>query len=90
MMRLEAKVKGVVQGVGYRFFAVRKAREYGLVGYVKNLPDGNVLVVAEGEKGLLEDYLKDLRIGPFGSHVAGVEVNWSDKLQGFKDFTVTF
>lgn len=90
MMRLEAKVKGVVQGVGYRFYTVRKGREYGLVGYVKNLPDGNVLVVAEGEKGLLEDFLNDLRIGPFGAHVAGVEVNWSDKTEGFKDFTVTF
>ncbi|HID32342.1 MAG TPA: acylphosphatase [bacterium (Candidatus Stahlbacteria)] len=90
MMRLEAKVKGVVQGVGYRFFAVRKAREYGLVGFVKNLPHGEVLVVAEGEKGLLHDFLNDLRIGPLGSHVSGVEVNWSDKPEGFKDFTVMF
>lgn len=89
-MRLEAKVKGVVQGVGYRFYTVRKAREYGLVGYVKNLPDGNVLVIAEGKKGLLVDFLNDLRIGPYGGHVSGVEVNWSDKVEGFKDFTVMF
>ncbi len=64
LVHIEAIIKGVVQGVGYRWFATRKAMEYNVNGYIKNLPNGDVQAVVEGEEGLVKDFLKELRIGP--------------------------
>jgi len=69
-------VKGVVQGVGYRWFADRNARKYGLKGYVENLLNGDVFLEVEGEEGLIIDLLQDLRIGPRGAAVDDVFVEW--------------
>ncbi len=89
-MHAEIIVQGVVQGVGYRFFAIQKARDYGLTGYVQNLQDGSVLVVAEGEKGLLNDFINDLKIGPRAAKVTKVDVKFSEKEKGYKNFSVKF
>ncbi|MEO0122954.1 MAG: acylphosphatase [candidate division WOR-3 bacterium] len=89
-MHAEIIVQGVVQGVGYRFFAIQKAREYGITGYVQNLPDGSVLVVAEGEKGILNDFINELKIGPRTAHVTKVDVKFSEKEKGYKNFSVKF
>jgi len=89
-MHAEIIVQGVVQGVGYRFFAIQKARDYGLTGYVQNLQDGSVLVVAEGEKGLLNDFINELKIGPRAAKVTKVDVKFSEKEKGFKNFSVKF
>lgn len=67
-------VKGVVQGVGYRWFADRSARKYGLNGFVENLPNGDVFLEVEGEDGLVQDLIKDLRIGPRGAKVDDITV----------------
>ncbi len=71
-----AYISGIVQGVGYRYFAYRKANEYGLTGYVKNLPDGRVEVFAEGEKVRLEHFISDLKRGPQFAMVEDVRVEW--------------
>lgn len=89
-MRLHAFIHGVVQGVGFRFFVQRKAMEIGLVGYVRNLPNGSVEVVAEGEKGLLLDFVKDLKRGPSLSKVTVVDVNWEEATETFTEFDVRF
>ncbi len=89
-MHAEIIVQGVVQGVGYRFFTVQKAREYGITGYVQNLPDGSVLVVAEGEKGILQDFVKELKIGPSSARVTKVDVKFSEADKGYKNFSVKF
>lgn len=65
-------VNGVVQGVGYRFFAYRKAVEYGLKGYAKNLYSGEVEIVAEGEEKMVTDFIRDLNIGPQRAHVTSI------------------
>lgn len=83
-------VQGLVQGVGYRFFVIRKAQEYGIRGYVRNLPDRNVEVVAQGEKGLVQDFIEQLKIGPVSAHVTGVDVEWSEHEPEFIDFDVKF
>ena len=57
--RLTAIVHGDVQGVGYRFFAQRQAARLGLRGYVRNLRDGTVEVVAEGPRPLLDQGVSD-------------------------------
>lgn len=87
-MKVSAKiiVMGLVQGVGYRYFCYRKATEYGLTGYAKNLPDDTVEVEAEGEKGLIEDFIKDLNIGPRAAKVTNVDVRYSEGLKGYTKF----
>jgi len=67
-----AVISGRVQGVGFRFFAERAARESGIRGWVRNLPDGNVETVAEGEEEAVAHYLDRLRRGPIGAKVTGV------------------
>ena len=67
-------VSGQVQGVGYRYFAVRVARELGLKGWVRSLPDGRVEAYAAGPAHSLEDFEARLRKGPPAGEVRGVEV----------------
>jgi acylphosphatase len=83
-------VRGVVQGVGYRMFALRKARDYRVAGYVRNLDDGNVEVVAEGDKGLLLDFIGELRIGPEAGRVTAADVEWSDQPAEYEGFVIAY
>jgi acylphosphatase len=69
-----AVVTGRVQGVGFRFFAERAAREAGVRGWVRNAVDGSVETVAEGEEEAVTSYLERLHKGPVGSRVIGVSV----------------
>lgn len=85
-----AKIQGVVQGVGFRFFTLRKAQQFGVTGYVKNLPDGGVEAYAEGEREVLEQFLSELRKGPYGSVVDKVEVEWTTADQHYRDFEITY
>jgi acylphosphatase len=66
-------VRGRVQGVGYRYFALAAARELGVCGYARNLPDGGVEVLAEGEERALSTFEARLREGPSFARVAGVD-----------------
>jgi acylphosphatase len=58
MMRVTAVAKGRVQGVGYRFFVSDCARETGISGFVRNEPDGSVLIVAEGNEDVLDTFVR--------------------------------
>ncbi|HUT38109.1 MAG TPA: acylphosphatase [Methanoregula sp.] len=58
MMRITAVAHGRVQGVGYRYFVTDCARKAGLSGFVKNMPDGSVLMVAEGGQEALDLFFK--------------------------------
>jgi acylphosphatase len=62
--RLDATVRGRVQGVGYRYFALREATSLGLDGFVANQADGSVRVVAEGPAATLDTLVARLREGP--------------------------
>jgi acylphosphatase len=74
--RLDATVRGRVQGVGYRYFALREARRLGLSGWVANESDGSVHVVAEGRRDALEALLGRLNEGPPAGWVDGVATRW--------------
>jgi acylphosphatase len=89
-MKAEITVQGVVQGVGYRFFVLNQARLYDVKGYVRNMPDGTVQVVAEGKKGIVKDFIERLRIGPLSAHVTGVDVKWDEKDSGFTEFRLQY
>lgn len=65
-------VSGMVQGVGYRFFAVRSAERLGVTGWVKNLRDGRVEAYAMGTPKALKDFRQELERGPAGATVDDV------------------
>ncbi len=77
-LTLDATIKGRVQGVGFRVFAADAAHRLGLRGYVRNLPDGSVQVVAHGGRPALDHLLALLQRGPAMAHVSSVEPRWSD------------
>ena len=66
-------ISGRVQGVGYRYFAQRAARDLGLRGWARNLDDGRVEVLAVGAPRQLEDFEGELRVGPPYAQVRHVE-----------------
>jgi acylphosphatase len=74
--RLTAEIFGDVQGVGFRFFAERHARQLGIEGFVRNRYDGAVEVQAEGNAAALEEFLNQLRHGPRAARVQDVKVSW--------------
>lgn len=71
-VRLEATVRGVVQGVGFRWFAVREAQVRGLTGWVANGRDGSVRVVAEGSPAAVASFRDAIEAGPPGAVVERV------------------
>lgn len=87
-VRVEAVVRGRVQGVGFRFFVERVAAERGLVGWVANEPDGSVRCVAEGPRHVLEAFLRDLAAGPPAAWVDRVDVTWSPAAGGSDRFAI--
>ncbi|HEX8774248.1 MAG TPA: acylphosphatase [Pyrinomonadaceae bacterium] len=66
-------ISGEVQKVGYRYFAQRAAARHQVTGYVRNLPDGRVEVVAEGPLESVEGFKHDLAAGPTFSQVENIE-----------------
>ena len=74
--RLEASIRGRVQGVGFRWFVNREGRRLGLAGWVANESDGSVRIVADGPREDLETLLELLSEGPPASIVERVVVNW--------------
>ncbi|HET7678029.1 MAG TPA: acylphosphatase [Candidatus Limnocylindrales bacterium] len=84
--RLEARIEGTVQGVGFRWFVVRHAEQLGLGGWVANESDGSVRVVAEGSPERLDRLEGLLRDGPRGARVRAVHAQRlpaSGRLDGF-------
>ena len=75
-VRLEANVRGRVQGVGYRMFALREAGALGLDGFVANEADGSVRVVAEGRRTDLDTLVGRLEDGPPAGYVDRVVTHW--------------
>ena len=85
---LQASVHGRVQGVFFRSFVAGWARELGLTGYVRNLPDDTVEVKAEGQRQQLEKLVGYLKEGPPASRVSKVTTIWSKYTGNFTGFSV--
>lgn len=87
MEQLHAKISGDVQGVGFRWFTLQAARECQVDGWVRNLPDGRVELLAQGERARLSRLLQHVRQGPPGSRVLQVIENWGpvdERESGFR------
>ena len=76
MERLHAVIRGDVQGVGFRYFVLRKAHQLGLRGWVRNNDDGTVELVAEGARQDLEQLKRAVEEGPRMARVDRVDTSW--------------
>jgi DNA ligase D-like protein (predicted 3'-phosphoesterase) len=84
---LRAVVRGEVQGVGYRDATLRRARELGVMGWVRNGEDGDVLVHAEGPEAVVDELIAFLREGPAAARATAVEVE-RVKVEGHEQFAI--
>ncbi len=89
LKRAEIIVNGLVQGVGFRYFVMRKAQQLNLYGYVKNLYTGEVLTVVEGETALIESLFNELKVGPSHASVKNAGIKWLEYKNEFKSFEIT-
>ena len=80
---------GKVQGVGFRYTVQDLAEGFGITGWVKNLRDGRVEIMAELEEDNLKDFLKKIR-GNFSGYIRDVEIDWKPATGEFSGFTIKF
>lgn len=90
MKRVKAVVSGRVQGVWFRASTREKAEELGVRGYVKNLPDGRVEIVAVGEKEKVDALLEWASQGPPGARVKDITLKTLETAEQFDRFFVAF
>ena len=81
-------VSGMVQGIGFRYFVYSRARNLGLTGYVSNLVDGSVEILAQGERSLVEELIREVKIGPRAAHVSDVKIQWKEPRHQYKEFSI--
>ena len=86
--RLHAVITGRVQGVGFRYFVLRNAKELGLAGWIRNRTDGAVEIVAEGNKDDLQRLASKLKTGPPTAWVKNVATRWQPAEDSFADFAI--
>lgn len=87
--RLHAVVRGRVQGVSFRYFTQRRAESLFLTGWVRNLPDRSVELVAEGPRTNLDTLVAFLWEGPPAARVTAVETTWSAATGQYSRFEIT-
>ncbi len=90
MERSHILVKGRVQQVGFRFYAREIALQTNVTGWVKNLPDGNVEIVVEGEKAQIEDFLQKLQEGYLGRNISDIVRKTESYTGKFNYFDIAF
>lgn len=88
--RLQVFFWGRVQGVGFRATADRMAEEFEVSGFVRNLPDGRVELIAEGEEIELEKFLQKIRKSFLSRYVDGLEVHWLEAVGEFEKFEIGY
>jgi acylphosphatase len=82
-------ISGLVQGVFFRREISYLARQLGVTGWTRNLSDGSVEVVAEGDKEAIDKLIQFCRVGPSGARVRNVSVEWEDFKGEFRGFRIT-
>ncbi len=91
-MRKRATVfySGRVQGIGFRYTAREVACGYEVTGYVRNLHDGRVELIAEGDEEEVTAFLEAVRASQLGSHIRDVDANWREATGEFNGFGIRF
>ncbi|MEM2995099.1 MAG: acylphosphatase [Candidatus Bathyarchaeia archaeon] len=89
-VRAHVFVSGMVQGVFFRSETKREAKKRGVTGWVRNLSDGRVEAVFEGEEENVKQLISFCHCGPPGAKVTSVEVKWENYTGKFKDFEIRY
>ena len=90
LKRLHVFYAGRVHGVGFRATAEETASRLAVTGWVKNLRDGRVETVVEGEETMLLQFLEAIRTGPMRNFIQSVEVSWAEGTGEFRDFEIRY
>ena len=85
-----ARIRGRVQGVAFRYHARDTASGLGVTGWVRNLPDGDVELVAEGARASLETLAGWLEHGPSMARVTGVDISWQEATSKYTSFRIVY
>lgn len=88
MIEMNAVIEGKVQAVAYRTYVQETATNLALVGYVKNLPDGKVEVVAQGLPDTLKEFVEYLNEGSLLSKVESVSIDWRSAIKTYNEFSI--
>ena len=88
--RVHVFYRGRVQGVGFRVTVGEMAQEHGVVGWVKNLKDGRVEVIAEADETKLEVFLEAVQYGSMKNFIKGIELSWSNATDTFDEFEIRY
>jgi acylphosphatase len=88
-VRARILITGLVQGVFFRREITDLARNLGVTGWVRNIPDGSVEVICEGDRDKLDKVIQFCRVGPSGARVRNVDVDWLDFRGEFRGFRIT-
>lgn len=86
--RAQVYYSGRVQGVGFRYSARDVACGYDVTGFVRNVPDGRVELVVEGEAAEIEAFLEAIRASQLGGYIRGAELTWTEATGEFKGFEI--
>ncbi len=78
IVRVRIRVYGIVQGVGFRYYAKWNAIKLGIKGYAENLPNGSVEILAEGTKENVEKFIEIIKKGPPAAYVERVEIAYEE------------
>jgi len=81
-------ISGLVQGVGYRYYIYGQASSLGITGYTRNLPNGQVEIVASGKEGMIDELVKIARVGPAHADVSDVQMQEIDIQEPFNKFGI--
>jgi acylphosphatase len=87
-IRAHLLVSGLVQGVGYRYFVFHRAKNLDLVGYVRNVFSGEVEIEIEGDRSLIEEFIKEVKVGPRSSHVKDLKIEWLHGTKSYQNFEI--
>ncbi len=89
MIAAHILVDGIVQGVGFRWFALNLANKHGLVGWVRNRWRGDVEIFVEGDRQVIENFIQVIREGPKYGRVDSVDIRWKTASGKYKIFNIT-
>ena len=89
-IRLHANFSGTVQGIGFRFITVRIAKQYEVSGFVRNLFDGRVEVVAEGDREVVKSFIDAICSSSLRDYIRNVEKHWEPATEEYEKFEVRF
>jgi acylphosphatase len=90
MVRVGLIIEGRVQGVFYRAYTQKEAQNYQITGYVRNLPNGDVEVIAEGEEKAIKKLIEWCSKGPSYAYVKKVNVKWEEYIGEFNHFSISY